>query len=499
MIDQLTVLPLTSTRLLAVVYLVAVALAVLLVRPPSARRRARAAASAAAAGAGEAGTAAAGAGEATRDSDEDARTLRRWWRRIVVAAVVGAGLGVLGSWVLGDVLDVAGVPPTWVDRVWFTAVVAGVAVAVALLVGTSAARRVVAGLGVVVFVLAGALAINRDAGAYPTIAAALGTRTIAPLTVDPAAPAAASTAFLPDLYASWTPPAGMPATGRYGTVHIPGTVSGFPARDAVVYLPPAALVAHAPALPVMMMLSGQPANPDSVVTSGNIVRTLDGYASTHHGLAPIVVVPDQLSADDHNPMCVDGALGNSRTYLEDDVPAWITAHLRVQSGASAWTIGGFSQGGTCAIQFGSARPDLFGSLIDVSGEVGPSLGSVEQTVTDGFAGDRAAYDAAQPQAIMAAHAPYSDTAAFFAVGADDPTFGAAMTANSAAAEAAGMHVTRWVSPGTAHDWTTATRGFAVGIGDLYPRWGLSASALSPADPGTPPAATATPAASHGGS
>jgi len=491
MIDQLTVLPLTSTRLLAVVYLVAVALAVLLVRPPSARRRARAAASAAAAGAGEAGAAAAGAGEATRDSDEDARTLRRWWRRIVVAAVVGAGLGVLGSWVLGDVLDVAGVPPTWVDRVWFTAVVAGVAVAVALLVGTSAARRVVAGLGVVVFVLAGALAINRDAGAYPTIAAALGTRTIAPLTVDPAAPAAASTAFLPDLYASWTPPAGMPATGRYGTVHIPGTVSGFPARDAVVYLPPAALVAHAPALPVMMMLSGQPANPDSVVTSGNIVRTLDGYASTHHGLAPIVVVPDQLSADDHNPMCVDGALGDSATYLTTDVVSYVTSHYHVASGPRAWTIGGFSQGGTCSIQLASSRPDLFGSFIDVSGELGPSLGSVEQTVAAGFAGSRAAYDAAQPQAIMAAHGPYADTDAFFAVGEHDATFTAYLAANSAAAEKAGMHVTRYTSPGSAHDWTTATNGFAAGIAHLYPRMGLAASAPDPSS-GTTATTTAAP-------
>ncbi|QNE44030.1 esterase [Frigoribacterium sp. NBH87] len=472
--EDLLTLPLTSTPLLAVVYGVALVLAVLVAWPPRRGRRAA-------------------------DTAADPSP-RRWWRRVLLAAVVGAALGALASWVLGDLLDVAGVPPTWVDRTWFSGVLAAVAVAVVALVRTSAAKRVVAGLGVVVFVTAGALAINRDAGAYPTLAEALGESTIAALPSSVGADGAAGSGALdPQLYASWTPPADMPAHGRYGTVHIPGTVSGFPARDAVVWLPPAALVADPPPLPVVVMMSGQPASPEAVVTAGGLVTTLEAYAAADHGLAPIAVVPDQLSADDHNPMCVDGALGNSATYVTTDVVDYVTSHYRVATGPRAWAIGGFSQGGTCSIQFGSARPDLFGSIVDVSGEVGPSLGSVEQTVADGFAGDRAAYDAAQPQAIMAAHAPYADTAAFFAVGGGDPTFGAAMAANSSAAEAAGMHVTRWVSPGTGHDWTTATRGFAVGIGDLYPRWGLSASALSPADPSTTPAATATPAASHGGS
>ena len=484
--EDLLTLPLTSTPLLAVVYGVALVLAVLVAWPPRRRSRRPAASSG-------------GADTAVAPDTAADPSPRRWWRRVLLAAVVGAALGALASWVLGDLLDVAGVPPTWVDRTWFSVVLAAVAVAVAALVRTSAAKRVVAGLGVVVFVTAGALAINRDAGAYPTLTEALGESTITPLSWSESAAGSAPGAFDPQLYASWTPPADMPAHGRYGTVHIPGTVSGFPARDAVVWLPPAALVADPPPLPVVVMMSGQPASPEAVVTAGGLVTTLEAYAAADHGLAPIAVVPDQLSADEHNPMCVDGALGNSATYVTTDVVDYVTAHYRVATGPRAWTIGGFSQGGTCAIQFGSARPDLFGSIVDVSGEVGPSLGSVEQTVADGFAGDRAAYDAAQPQAIMAAHAPYADTAAFFAVGGGDPTFGAAMAANSSAAEAAGMHVTRWVSPGTGHDWTTATRGFAVGIGDLYPRWGLSASALSPADPSTTPAATATPAASHGGS
>ncbi|MBD8583194.1 esterase [Frigoribacterium sp. CFBP 8766] len=471
MTDLLANVPLTSSWLLAGVWAVAAVLLVLVARPP---RPARGSAETA----GTAGTAASAgtAGEGDRRT-----TRRRWWRRLTVAALVGAVAGALTTWVAGVVLDVAGVPPTPVDAAWITASSAAVAVAVVALWRTSALRRVTAVLGVVVFLLAGALAVNRDAGAYPTLAAALGVDTAPALGAVPGAGASASssTTFDPTLWSTWKAPADMPTKGRWGTVHIPGAQSGFPARDAIVYLPPAALVADAPALPVVVMMSGQPANPEAVVTAGHLVSTLDAFAAANHGLAPIAVVPDQLSADDHNPMCVDGALGDSATYVTTDVVQYVSSHYHVASGPRAWTVGGFSQGGTCSIQFGAARPDLFGSIVDVSGELGPSVGSPEETIDAGFAGDRAAYDAAQPQAIMTAHGRYDDTAAFFAVGADDPTFAAFEQSNSAAAAAAGMTVTRYTSPGSGHDWTTATNGFAVGIGDLYPRMGLAATAQVP--------------------
>jgi enterochelin esterase-like enzyme len=470
MTDLLANVPLTSSWLLAVVWAVAAVLLVLVARPP---RRGTTPP-------GPDGADGAGTGTGTRAPAQRAGR-RRWWRRVLVAALVGAAAGALTTWLAGVVLDVAGVPPTAVDAAWITASFAAVAVAVAALWRTSALRRATAVLGVVVFLLAGALAVNRDAGAYPTLAAALGVDTAPALGPVPGAGASASssTAFDPALWSTWKAPADMPSKGRWGTVHIPGTQSGFPARDAIVYLPPAALVADAPALPVVVMMSGQPANPEAVVTAGHLVATLDAFAAANHGLAPIAVVPDQLSADDHNPMCVDGALGNSATYVTSDVVQYVSSHYHVASGPRAWTVGGFSQGGTCSIQFGAARPDLFGSIVDVSGELGPSVGSPEETIDAGFAGDRAAYDAAQPQAIMTAHGRYSDTAAFFAVGADDPTFAAFERANSAAAAAAGMTVTRYTSPGSGHDWTTATNGFAVGIGDLYPRMGLAATAQVP--------------------
>lgn len=53
----------------------------------------------------------------------------------------------------------------------------------------------------------------------------------------------------------------MPATGEVSKVAIPGAVSGFAAREAEVYLPPAYLSTPRARLPVLVLLAGQPASP----------------------------------------------------------------------------------------------------------------------------------------------------------------------------------------------------------------------------------------------
>lgn len=289
------------------------------------------------------------------------------------------------------------------------------------------------------------------------------------------APGTSTAPVTADLATAWTPPADIPTVGRLLRVTIPATRSHFRARDALLYLPPAALTADPPRLPVAVLLSGQSrgAGPEDLQTGGHIEETMNALATLHRGLTPIVVVPDQLGPESANPMCIDGPLGNSRTYLEDDVPAWITTHLRVQTGAAAWTIGGFSQGGTCAIQLGAGDPERFGNLIDVSGEEGPSLGSVRTTIVDGFSGSEAAYRAAQPAALLAAHAPYRASNAFFAVGGDDHRYGGVTPAQAQRARSAGMHVETWVLPGVRHSWTTARSALAAGLDWLMPRVGLA--------------------------
>jgi S-formylglutathione hydrolase FrmB len=413
-------------------------------------------------------------------------THRRWWPLVGVVTAAGAALGGLTAWYLGDVQNAFGVPPTWIDRLWAGGVLAGLGVVALNLVLGRAGRRIVAGVAVVGFLLAGALAINQDAGEFVTPGQLLGTDTLPRLAIPPSSSpgraagtsSAAAAGSSRALASAWHRPPGLPRTGRLGTVRIPGLTSHFAARDAIVYLPPAALAPNPPALPVVILLSGQPASPTTVVTAGHLPQTLNALAAKHGGLAPIVVVPDQLGPHAANPMCVDGPLGNSATYIVGDVTRWIGTHLHVERDRRHWAVGGFSQGGTCALQFATAHPERFGSFLDVSGERYPTLTSDRLAIQKGFGGSAAAFDRAKPSTIMAAHGQYDDLFGFFAVGADDAKYTRSADVMSSLAVDAGITVQRYAVPHAAHDWTTATQGFAHGLAALYPRLGLGGKAAT---------------------
>jgi S-formylglutathione hydrolase FrmB len=393
----------------------------------------------------------------------------RWAVTALVAVAVGAGIGLATCWIVGDVMDVFDVTLSVGSRAWVAGAFAGIALAVVSLVQSRWVRRACALAAAVLFAVVGALGVNADFGQYPTLASIVGVSPFPDLPAADLATQTSSTGGAPD---AWTAPADLPAHGIVGSVTIPATQSHFAARQALVYLPPAALMPDPPALPVLVMLSGQPGSPENLFVAGHLASELNAFAQKHSGLAPIVVAPDQLSAPNVNPMCVDSAIGNSATYLTVDVPAWISTHLHVLAGPRGWGIGGFSQGGTCAIQLGSAHPELFGSLLDVSGEIQPKAGSPEHTVAAGFAGDAAAYERAKPLAILAAHAPYDDTVAVFAVGTLDTKYTPWIEQVTLAASRSGMHTTLFTSPGTAHDWYTVRYAFRNALPLFADKWGI---------------------------
>lgn len=375
--------------------------------------------------------------------------------RTIVAALAGAAAGLAACWLLDDALDLFGVDFTFVTRAWIAIACAGFGVAVANLWRSRWWRVVIACLSIPVFLLMGAAGVNVDFGAYRNIAEVVESNPYHPI---PAALLRGTAGQMPkSLLTAWKPEGTLPAKGKIGRMHIPGTASHFAAREAVVYLPPAALVANAPKLPVIVALPGQPGAPAYMFSSGQMGTILNAYAAAHHGLAPIVVAPDQLSEPDRNPMCVDSPIGNSATYLTVDVPNWIRHHLNVSTDPRNWAIVGYSQGGTCAIQLGAGHPDLFGSLVDISGEIEPTIGA--DTVSRGFGGSKAAFAAAKPLNILARRAPYHDELAVFAAGSNDAKYAAwARTMHSAAAKA-GMNASLVISPGTAHDWHTVVYVF----------------------------------------
>jgi len=405
------------------------------------------------------------------------RPVRRWLPIQLLGAVAGAGVGLVLAWLVSDVWNSFGVALTPITRLWFALGIGGIGFAVAGLWRARVWRVVLGSASVILFAFAGAVGVNMDVAEFPTLGSALGVSTISKLAL-PASiatptptPTPTSTA-LETLAQSWHAPADLPKAGTVGAVTIPATVSHFPARGAVVYLPPAALVANAPRLPVLEMLSGQPGSPANLISAGALATIFDQFAATHEGLAPIVVIPDQLGAPQLNPMCVDSTLGNSATYLTLDVPNWITHNLHVLTSRADWAIGGFSQGGTCSIQLGAKYRGVYGSILDIAGEIAPHHGSIPATIASAFGGSAAEYTAATPLALLASGAPYPDTLGIFVAGQNDARFGAASVTVSNAAQAAGMTMHHLVSPGTAHDWHTVQFGLQQGIPILAEHWGL---------------------------
>ncbi|MBO1416341.1 alpha/beta hydrolase family protein [Streptomyces sp. FH025] len=269
----------------------------------------------------------------------------------------------------------------------------------------------------------------------------------------------------------WQPPANLPEKGTVSVVPIPGLRSGFKARDAYVYLPPAYQATPRPLLPVVVMLTGQPGSPGEWVLSGQINQVLDAFAAQHGGLAPIVVMPDQLGSTWANTLCMDSKIAKTHTYLAVDVPDWIHQNLQTATGRTSWAVGGASMGGTCALQLGVNAPDVYGTVLDMSGQVEPTLGTREDTVKAAFGGDGKKFDAVDPLQVMTRR-KFPDTNALLLVGEADEEFRPQMEKVYQAVQAAGMKAKFELMPG-GHGWVVFRPGIVQQIPWLAQQTGLT--------------------------
>ncbi|MBC7723485.1 MAG: esterase [Burkholderiaceae bacterium] len=400
------------------------------------------------------------------------RPTRRWIATVGIAIVAGVVVAAAVWFVTVTLADVFGVSPGRDVFLWFAATCAAVAVAVVNLARSRRRRKIIAAVSVVLFLCTGVLAINASFGLNRTIGSLFGVGTEPAIALQPvpeASPSGTPAPVVP-LYRSWVPPADLPAAGTTGSQVIPNTISGFTSRPAGIYLPPAALVADAPALPLVILMMGQPGNPDPSF----IAATLDRDAAAHGGLAPIVIVADQLGNPDSDPLCLDTPnYGNAETFLTQDVVNWARVNLNIINEPRYWTIAGYSNGGQCAISLAAKHPDLFSNVIDISGEEFAGSEIAGTVLADVFHGDQAAYDAVKPENLLAAR-KFSDTTAVFTVGSNDSNFIPGQKRMSAAAAAAGMSVTYWESPNGGHVLPALTDGLDEAFSIMYPRLGLSA-------------------------
>jgi S-formylglutathione hydrolase FrmB len=221
-------------------------------------------------------------------------------------------------------------------------------------------------------------------------------------------------------------------------------------------------------LPVLVLLSGQPGSPDDWLTGGDLAARMNAFAALNHGLAPVVVMPDPLGSPLANPLCLDSRLGKAASYLRVDVPAWVTAHLQAQP---VRAIGGFSSGGTCALQMALTAPDVYPDFVDISGQAEPTLGTHAETVDAAFGGDEAAFRAVNPLDLLAARA-FPDTQGYLVAGSEDRDYRPQAERVYTALRAAHVAATLAVLPG-GHTWTVWGPGLEAALPWLADRLGLT--------------------------
>jgi enterochelin esterase-like enzyme len=398
----------------------------------------------------------------------------RPYRRWLVGAAVAAAAGVLvavGLWLICvRWLDLFGGGLGIPTYAWLAGTIAGISIAAASLFRRGALRKAVSALTVVAVALAGVFAINAEFGLNRTVGNLLNVVADRPIRLTPpSADASKNPSEDSPLWKSWKAPAGMPVAGKTGTASIPNGTSGFTARPAGIYLPPAALVGDPPRLPVVLMLMGQPGNPDP----SYIGRVLDAFAAKNHGLAPIVVVADQIGVKVADTGCVDSATyGRSRTYLVEDVVPWMRTHLNVLPDPRFWTIAGYSNGGQCAISLGAEHPDLFRTIISVSAEEYPGSSNPAQALKVLFGGDKERLEREKPVTLLSAR-QYPASTAVFTAAKDDPGYLAVARKLALAARGAGMNTQLRELEKGGHGVEALLGGLMDGFAIAYPVLGLS--------------------------
>lgn len=406
------------------------------------------------------------------------RRSRTWLLQVPGAALVAGALAVLANWFAVNVAAISAYDLPWPVIAWVGGGFFAVLLMILQLVWGRSWRRVLAPMAAVLVLAAAAMQVNAYYGAFRTVGDITGASTanIAPLPasaeISQAGHGLAARTSGP-VVDGWVKPAGLPLVGTVSSVHIPGSVSGFTGRTGFVYLPPAYQAPKRPLLPVLILIPGQPGSPADWIKAGRLQQSMDAFAAAHQGLAPVVVVPDVNGATAANTMCMDSRIAKAGTYLSVDVPAWVKKTLAVDPNSQHWAVGGFSFGGTCALQMATLHPKEFPSAIDLSGEEEPALSADRSaTIAAAFGGDTAAFDALIPMALMAKN-HYPDSHIYFAAGAQDDRFTGYMNRVSAAAKAAGMTVTTQSAPGAGHSWEVPVTALPQALDWLAPRLGLA--------------------------
>ena len=436
----------------------------------------------------------------------------RRWRVVWLpgSALVGAMAAYCTHWYIVDHgLSEEPAP----SALWLWIALTGMAAAVLILGWRSARlwRRGATLLAVPLCLLSTALVLNLWVGYFPSLQSAWNQLTSGPL------PDQTDQATVTAMAAKGT----RPPHGSVVPVVIPSDASHFNHRGELVYLPPEWFTSSPPPrLPTVMMIGGQFNTPADWTRAGNALRTIDDFAVTHQGKAPVLVFVDSGGAFNNDTECVNGVRGNAADHLTKDVVPYMISNFGVSPDRSNWGIAGWSMGGTCAVDLTVMHPEMFSAFLDVAGDFFPNAGNKTQTIARLFGGDADAWAAFDPTTVINRHGHYSEVAGWFAISSEGlPTprrdfapadtgamrlasrDAAANPGNQTAAayslcalgRANGIDCAVVPQPGK-HNWPFADRAFANALPWLAGQLGTPGVPRTPLPGASPPVVLAGPAA-----
>jgi S-formylglutathione hydrolase FrmB len=222
------------------------------------------------------------------------------------------------------------------------------------------------------------------------------------------------------------------------------------------------------------LLAGTPGTPEDWTRAALADVTVDDWAAAHHGVAPILVMPDSNGSFTGDTECLDGTRGNAETYLVTDVPAWVVAHEGAEWGRDDWAIGGASEGGYCALDLALRHRDRFATFFDFSGLDRP-------TATGGalrlLRGSRAELRLHSPRVLLTMRSQLP-MAGWFAVGGSDGSTTREVEAMAARSQRAGITTRLDVIDDAHHTWRVWRACFVDALPWTFVHLGLDAALWS---------------------
>lgn len=406
-----------------------------------------------------------------RASEGAVLRIRAWSMRVLIAVAAAFLLVATVHWVMINVLTVFPEDIPNPVLLWFVPGIAAVILGILRLPRTSWAHYGKGFLAALMVVLLSTIQINAYFGLNRTVSDLLGTALARiPVLEQDLMRHSGESDGVP--LQGWKPSGDLPAGGVLRKTSIPGTESGMSTRDAFIYFPPAYFAANRPSLPVLVLVAGQPGGPADWLTGGAIRGHMDSFAAAHGGVSPVVVIPDPNGSQSANTMCMDSRIAKADTYLSRDVPRWISSTLAVDTNHSHWAIGGFSFGGTCAVQMGTRHPDIYADVLAFSSEAEPAIAKERQkTIDAAFPGNPEEFTKQTPLEIMK-HQRFESSGMYITAGQNDPEFVGNLRTLAAAAENAGFTVQAHEVEHTGHSWDTSSKRFADALQFLGNQWGL---------------------------